>query len=74
VLQLDPHIPPHWTSLRFSITHHGTPLTVTITADAVTLEAHVGSARFSVPGHEGSVTSGSPVRLTRSETGWRAAA
>ena len=74
VLHLDPHIPPHWTSLRFSITHHGTPLTVTITADEVTVEAHVGSTRIALPGHDGSVTSGSPVRLTRSETGWRAAA
>jgi trehalose/maltose hydrolase-like predicted phosphorylase len=73
-LQLDPHIPPHWTSLRFSITHHGTPLTVTITAQDVTLEAHVGSTRFALPGHEGSVTSGAPVRLSKSATGWRLAA
>ena len=74
VLQLDPHPAPGWERLRFSLTHRGTPLTVTVTPDEVTVEAHVGSTRVALPGFEGVVAAGSPVQLTRSGSGWRAAA
>jgi alpha,alpha-trehalose phosphorylase len=74
VLHLDPHPAPAWERLRFSLTHRGTPLTVTVTRDEVTVEAHVGSTRVALPGFEGIVAAGAPVTLTRSGSGWRAAA
>ncbi|MGN6378105.1 MAG: glycoside hydrolase family 65 protein, partial [Gaiellales bacterium] len=74
VLHLEPRPAPHWTLLRFSITHHGTPLTVTITPDEVTVEAHAGTTRIALPGYEGVVSAESPVRLTRTGEGWRLAA
>lgn len=74
VLQLDPHLPPHWTRLRFAITHLGTPLEVTITPDELTVEALVGSTQIALPGYEGLAAAGTPVRLTRSGASWRQAA
>jgi len=74
VLHFDPHLSPRWTRLRFNITHLGTPLTVTLTAEELVVEAHVGSTQIAVPGYEGLVAAGTPVRLARSESGWRQAA
>jgi trehalose/maltose hydrolase-like predicted phosphorylase len=74
VLHFDPNLPPRWTQLRFNITHLGTPLTVTLTADQLVVEARVGSTQIAAPGYQGLVAADAPVRLTRSETGWRQAA
>jgi trehalose/maltose hydrolase-like predicted phosphorylase/hydroxymethylpyrimidine pyrophosphatase-like HAD family hydrolase len=74
VLHLDPHPAPHWERLRFALTHRGTPLTVTITPDEVVVEAHVGMTPIALPGYQGVAAADTPVRLTRSGTGWRLAA
>ena len=48
VLHLDPRLSPSWGRLRFSLTHHGVPGTVTITRESVTIEAYGGGIEASV--------------------------
>ncbi len=60
VLILDPRLAPAWNRLRFSVTHHGVPGTVTITRDGVTVEAHGGSIEASVDGVRATAADGCP--------------
>ena len=72
--RLDPHLPPRWKQLRFRWVHRGTPLTVTVSAGELVVEAAEGSAAIVTPGWSGEVRAGEPVRLARAAGGWRAAA
>ena len=72
--RLDPHLPQRWTQLRFRWRHRGTPLTVTVSADELLVEAGEGAARIVAPGWSGEVRAGEPLRLARDSDGWRAAA
>jgi trehalose/maltose hydrolase-like predicted phosphorylase len=72
--RLDPHLPPRWERLRFRWIHRGTPLTVTVSADELVVEAAEGSAAVTAPGWSGEVRAGRPLRLARDGSGWRAAA
>ncbi|HEY7258471.1 MAG TPA: glycosyl hydrolase family 65 protein [Gaiellales bacterium] len=72
--RLDPHLPPHWERLRFRWIHRGTPLTVTVSADELVVEAAEGTAAITAPGWSGEVRAGEPLRLARDSRGWRAAA
>jgi trehalose/maltose hydrolase-like predicted phosphorylase len=72
--RLDPHLPPRWTQLRFRWQHRGTPLTVTVSADELLVEAAEGAATIVAPGWTGEVRAGEPLRLARDSGGWRAAA
>ena len=65
---------PHWERLRFRWIHRGTLLTVTVSADELTVEAAEGAAAITAPGWTGEVRAGEPLRLSRSAGGWRAAA
>ncbi len=42
VLHLDPRLATGWNRLRFSLTHHGVPATVTLTPTTATVEADGG--------------------------------
>jgi len=72
--RLDPHLPPRWKQLRFRWVHRGTPLTVTVSAGELVVEAAEGSAAIVAPGWSGEVRAGEPVRLARTAGGWRTAA
>ena len=72
--RLEPRLPPHWERLRFRWIHRGTLLTVTVSADELTVEAAEGAAAITAPGWTGQVRAGEPLRLSRSAGGWRAAA
>ena len=43
--RLEPRLPQHWRRLRFRWIHRGTPLTVTVSADELVVEAAAGTAR-----------------------------
>jgi hypothetical glycosyl hydrolase len=72
--RLDPHLAPHWKRLRFRWIHRGIPLTVTMSADELLVEAAQGAASIVAPGWAGEVRAGAPLRLARDPGGWRAAA
>jgi trehalose/maltose hydrolase-like predicted phosphorylase len=72
--RLEPRLPPRWERLRFRWIHRGTPLTVTVSADELLVEAGEGSASITAPGWSGEVRAGEPLRLARGAGGWRAAA
>ncbi len=72
--RLEPRLPPRWERLRFRWIHRGTLLTVTVSADELTVEAAEGAAAITAPGWTGQVRAGEPLRLSRSAGGWRAAA
>ncbi len=72
--RLDPHLPPGWERLRFRWLHRGTPLTITVSAGELLVEAAEGAAAIVAPGWSGEVRAGEPVRLAHDGGGWRAAA
>ena len=72
--RLDPRLPSGWKRLRFRWRHRGVPLTVTVTAADLTVEAADGSATVRAPGFTGTVEAGTPLRLARAADGWRLAA
>jgi trehalose/maltose hydrolase-like predicted phosphorylase len=72
--RLEPHLPPRWERLRFRWIHRGTPLTITVSAGELVVEAAEGSAAITAPGWSGQVRAGSPLRLARDGAGWRVAA
>jgi trehalose/maltose hydrolase-like predicted phosphorylase len=72
--RLEPRLPAGWERLRFRWLHRGTPLTVTVSADELLVEAAEGAASITAPGWSGEVHAGKPLRLARDAGGWRAAA
>ena len=73
-LRLDPRLPDGWEQLRFRIQHLGVPLTITISPDALRIEAAGGSTRVVLEGFQGEVTAGRPLRLHRHSGGWQVSA
>ena len=71
VLVLDPRLAPGWTRLRFSLTHHGVPGTVTLTHTSATVEANGGSIAVEIGGTRATATEHHPVQLVRDGDAWR---
>jgi trehalose/maltose hydrolase-like predicted phosphorylase/hydroxymethylpyrimidine pyrophosphatase-like HAD family hydrolase len=73
-LRIDPRLPPGWTGLRFSVTHRGAQVTITLRHDQAIVEVDSGSADIELPGFTGTVSPEHAVRLHRVDSGWRIAA
>jgi trehalose/maltose hydrolase-like predicted phosphorylase len=72
-LEIDPHLPPEWTRLRLRIAYRGVPLIVTLTPDAIEVEARTAAARIRIGELEAEVHVGTPLRLARTDAGWQSA-
>jgi trehalose/maltose hydrolase-like predicted phosphorylase len=72
-LEIDPHLPPGWTRLRFRIAYRGVPLLLTLVPDEIEIEARTAAARISIGELEAEVRAGTPLRLARTASGWQPA-
>jgi trehalose/maltose hydrolase-like predicted phosphorylase len=72
-LEIDPHLPPGWTRLRFRIAYRGVPLLLTLAPDEIEIEARTAAARISIGELEAEVRVGTPLRLARTAAGWQSA-